>query len=85
MQKICLWTELWCNSDVRESVRLSQSIKGVTVDSNGECEETVSSVRSRVRVMCSIRVSGKLELQLEFASASDVRVRARISLRFKVK
>ena len=85
MQKIWLWTELACNSDVKASVRSSQRIKGVTVDSNGECEETGSSVRSRVRVVCSIRVTGELGLQLEFASASDVRVHARISLRFKVK
>ena len=35
--------------------------------------------------MCSIRVTGELGLQLEFAFASDVRVHARISLRFKVK
>ena len=56
MQKICLWTELWCNSDVRESVILSQSIKGVTVDSYGDGEDSGSRVRSRVRVMCSIRV-----------------------------
>ena len=60
MQKIWLWTELGCISDVRASVRSSQRIKRVTVDINGECEVTGSSVRSRVRVMCSIRVSGEL-------------------------
>ena len=60
MQKIWLWTELGCISDVRASVRSSQRIKRVTVDINGECEVTGSSIRSRVRVMCSIRVSGEL-------------------------
>ena len=29
LQKIWLWTELGCNSDVRASVRSSQKIKGV--------------------------------------------------------
>ena len=32
-----------------------------------------------------IRSTGEVGLQLEFGSASDVRVSARISLRFKVK
>ena len=41
-------------------MRSSQKIKGVAVDINGECEVTGSSIRSRVRVMCSIRVSGEL-------------------------
>ena len=40
MQKIWLWTEFGCNSDVRASVRSSQRIKGVIVDSNGEGEES---------------------------------------------
>ena len=73
-----------CNSDVRASVRSSQRIKGVIVDSNGEVEESGSSVRSGVRVMCSIRCMGEIGLQLEFGSASDVRVNARINLRFKM-
>ena len=76
MQKIWLWTELACNSDVKASVRLSQRIKGVTVDSNGECEETGSRVRSRVRVVCSISGTGDIGLQLEFGSCSDVRASA---------
>ena len=66
-------------------MRSSQKIKGVIVDSNGEGEESDSRVRSRDRVMCSIRCTGDIGLQLEFGSASDVRVSARISLRFKVK
>ena len=72
MQKIWLWTELGCNSDVRASVSSSQRIKGVIVESNGECEEAGSRVRSRVRVMCSIRFMGEIGLLLEFVSASDV-------------
>ena len=84
MQKIWLWTELGCNSDVRASVRSSQRIKGVYVDSNSEVEESGSRVRSGVRVMCSIRCMGWIGLQLEFGSASYVRVSARINLRFKV-
>ena len=55
MQKIWLCTELGCNSDVRASVTSSQTIKGVIVDSNGEGEESGTRVRSRVRVMCSVR------------------------------
>ena len=35
--------------------------------------------------MCSIRCMGEIGLELEFGSASDVRVSARITLRFKVK
>ena len=62
-QKICLWTELGCNSDVRTSVRLSQMIKGVIVDSNGEGEESGSGVRCRVKVMCAIRSMGEIGLQ----------------------
>ena len=85
MQKIWLWTEIGCNSDVRACVRSSQRIKGVIVDSNGEGEESGSRVRSRVRVMCLIRGIGEIGLQLEFESASDVTVSARISLIFKVK
>ena len=84
MHKVWLWTELGCSSDVRVSGRSSQRIKGVIFDSNGEGEESGSSVRSRVRVMCSISSTGEIGLQLEFGSASDVRVSARISLRFKV-
>ena len=38
MQNIWLWTELWCNSDVRVCVRSSHRIKGVIVESNGEGE-----------------------------------------------
>ena len=85
MKKIFLWTKLGCNSDVRASVRSSQRIKGVIVDNNGEGEESGSRVRSRVRVICSIRNTGEIGLQLEFGSASDVRMSARISLKFKVK
>ena len=85
MQKIWLWTELGCNSDVRTSVRSTQRIKGVIVDSNGEGEESASRVSSRVSVMCLIRSTGKKELLLEFRSDSDVGMSARISLRFKVK
>ena len=85
MQNIWLWTELGCNSDVRASVRSCQRIKGGRDYSNGESEESDSRVRSRVRVICSIRITGDIGLQLEFESAPDVRVSARISLRFKVK
>ena len=84
MQKIWLCTELGCNSDVRASVSLSQMIKGVIVDSNGEGEESGTRVRSRFRVMCSVTSTGEIGLQLEFGSASDVSVRARMNLRFKV-
>ena len=35
--------------------------------------------------MCSIRCTGEILMQLEFGSASDVRVSARMSLSFKVK
>ena len=35
----------------------------------------------RDRVMCSIRCTGDIGLQLEFGSSSDVRVSARIGLR----
>ena len=76
MQIIWLWTELGCNSDVSASVTSSQTIKGVIVDSNGEGEESGSSVRSMVRVMCSIRSTGDIGLQLEFRFCSDVRVSA---------
>ena len=34
--------------------------------------------------MCSIRSMGEIGLQLEFGSASDVRVNARINLRYKM-
>ena len=70
---------------MRASEKSSQRIKGVIDYSNGEGEESVSSVRSMVRGMCSIRSSGEIRLHLEFGSASDVMVSARISLRFKVK
>ena len=85
MKKIGLRTELGCNSDVSTSVRSFQCFKGVIVDSNGECEESGSRVISSFMVMCSIRCTGEIVLQLEFGSASDVRVSARISLRFKLK
>ena len=85
MQIISLWTELGCNSELSASVRSSQRIKGVIVDNNGEGEQSGSRVRSRVRIMCSTRSTSEIRLQLEFGSASDVRVSARISLRFKVK
>ena len=85
MHKIWLWTKLGCNSNVRVSVRSIQRIKGVIVESNGELEESGSTVRSIFRVMCSIRSTGEIGLQIKFRSASDVRVSARISLRFKVK
>ena len=63
MQKIWLWTELGCNSDLRASVRSSQRIKGVIVDSNGEGEESDSRVRSRDRVSisCTVRTMQKFE------------------------
>ena len=48
MQIIWLWTELGCNSGLWAIVRLSQRIKGVIVDRNGEGEESGSRVRSRV-------------------------------------
>ena len=35
--------------------------------------------------MCSIRSTGEIRLQLKVGSSSDVRVSARISLRFKLK
>ena len=85
MQKIWLRTELGCNSDVRLSVTSSQRIKGGLVESNSEGEESGSRVRSRVRVMCLISSTGEIGLPLQFGSASDVRVSARISLSFKVK
>ena len=59
MLKIWIWTELGCITDVRSS----QRIKGVVVDSNGEGEDSGSRVRSRVRVMCSIRSTGEIRLQ----------------------
>ena len=65
-------------------MRSNQSIIGV-IDSKGEGEASGSRVRSRVRVMCLLRCSGERGLQLEFGSASDVRVSARKSLRCKVK
>ena len=85
MHKIWLWTELGCSSDVRASLRLSQRIKGVIVDSKGEVEESGSRVRSGIRFMYSIRSMGEIGLRLEFSSASDVRVSTRIGLKFKVK
>ena len=85
MQKILLLTELGCHSDMRVSVRSSQRIKGVKDESNHVVEESVARVRSRVRVMCSIKSTGEIGLQLEFGSASDLRVSARMSLRFTVK
>ena len=66
-------------------VKSSQKIKGILVDSNGEGEESGSRVRFTVRVMCSIRSTGEIKLQLEFGSASNVMVSAVISLRFKLK
>ena len=60
-------------------MRSSQRIKGVIVDSNGEGEDSASRVRSTIRVMCSIRSTGEIALQLEFRSTFDVRVSARIS------
>ena len=56
----------------------SQRIKGVIVYSNGGGEESGSRVRSRFRVMCSIRSTGEIGLLFEFRSTSDVRVSARI-------
>ena len=85
MHKIWLETELGCSSDVRVSVRSNQRIKGVIADSNAEVEESCSRVRSRVRVMCLIRSMGEKCLRLEFGAASDVRVNARIGLKFKGK
>ena len=85
MHKIWLWTELGSNSDVRASTRLSERIKGVIVDSNGELKEPGSRVRSRVRIMCSISSTREIAMQIEFGSASDVRVSGRISLSFKLK
>ena len=85
MPKIWLWTELGCNSNVMLSVKSSQRIKGFLVDSNGVGVESGSRVRYRVRLMSSIRSTGEIGLQLEFATASDMRVSERISLRFKVK
>ena len=67
------------------SVKSSQRIKDIIVDSNGEGEESGSRVRSRVRVMCSRRCTGEIGLPLEFGSDSNVRVSARIRLRFKMK
>ena len=54
-------------------MRLSQWIKGIIVDSIGEDEESGSRIRSRLRVMCSIRCTGEILMQLEVGSASDVR------------
>ena len=56
MQKIWLWTEFAKNSELSVSVRSSQKIKGVIVNSKGEGEESGSRVRYRFRVMCSISV-----------------------------
>ena len=47
-------------------MRSIQRIKGVIVHSRGELEESGSRVRPRVRVMCSIRCTGEIGLQLEF-------------------
>ena len=85
MQKRWLWTELGCNSDVMSSVKSSQRIKGILVDSNGEGVECGSRVRSRVKVMCSIRSMGEIGVQLEIGATPNVRVSARIRLRLKVK
>ena len=85
MQKIRLWRDLGCISDVRASEKSSQRIKGVIDDSNGEGEESDSSGRSMVRVMSSIRSTGEIRLHLEFGSNSEVTVSAIVSLRFKVK
>ena len=52
MQKIWIWTELGCNSDVWACVRSCQRNKAVIDDSSGESEESGSRVRSRVRLMC---------------------------------
>ena len=66
-------------------MRSSQRNKGVIVESNGDGEESGSRVRSRVRNMCSIRSMGEIGLQLEFVFGCDVRLSARISLKFKMK
>ena len=58
---------------------------GFIGDSNVEGEESASRIRSRVRIMCSIRSTGERRLQLNVGSSSYVRVSARISLRFKLK
>ena len=58
---------------------------GFIDDSNGEGEASASRIRSRVRIMCSIRSTGERRLQLKVGSSSDVRVSARISLSFKLK
>ena len=76
MQKIWLWTELGWNSDVSASGSSNHMIKEPTVGNNGESEESGSSIRSRVRVRCSIRSTGDIAVQLEFGSSSDVRVSA---------
>ena len=39
-QKIWLWIELGCISDVRMSMRSSQQIEGIIVDNNSEGEES---------------------------------------------
>ena len=41
MQIIWLWTELGWNSELRASVRSCQTIKGVTVVSNGEVNNLI--------------------------------------------
>ena len=64
---------------MRASERSIQRIKGVIVDSNRKGEVPGSRVRSTVRVMCSIKSTGEIALQLEFGSTFDVRVSARIS------
>ena len=65
MQKIWLWTVLGFNYDVRASVGPSQRIKVVIVDSYHVDEKSGSRVRSRGRVICSIRGMGEIGLHLD--------------------
>ena len=59
LQKIWLWTELGCNSELRVSVRSSQRTKGVIVDSNREGEGSGEvRVTSMMKVKCHILATG---------------------------
>ena len=73
MQKMWLWTKLWCHSDVSASVSSSHMIKEVIVCNNGEREESGTRVKSRVWIRYNVKSKGDIGLQLEFGSGSDVR------------
>ena len=49
----------------------------------GSCQNNVTV--DMFRVICSIRSTGEIDLQLQFGSVSEVRVSAGITFRFQVK